>query len=239
MSALGVAPRFGQVEDFLAEDAPRIGEEQQVIVGAADEQIGVGVFVAQFAVVAAAPAAPLRAVRLECGALDVPALGDIDDHILDGDEVFFADVVRQIRDDRAALVAELVAQRFDLFSDLIPQLDLIAQNRLEKADLLEQASVLLVQILPRETRQRREAHIENRLRLRLAERESRHQSVSSVAGLLRSANDADDLVDVIKGDQQPLENMRPSLGFLDLVLGALGHDLFAMLEVIDHRVFQR
>jgi hypothetical protein len=70
-----------------------------------------------------------------------------------------------------------------------------------------------------------EAQVEDGLRLRARELEGVHERLARRVGVGRPADDTDDLVQVVEGDQEALEDVRPGLGLVQLELGPPDDDL--------------
>ena len=87
---LPCGPDVGDLVDLQPVDPAAVGEDQDVGVGGGDEEVGDEVLVLGLHPHAAAPAALLRAVARDRGALDVAGVGDRDRHVLVGDQVLDA-----------------------------------------------------------------------------------------------------------------------------------------------------
>ena len=90
------------------EELAGVGEEQQVVVGAGDEEVLDPVVLLEVGAVEAAPAAALLLVGGDRDPLDVAGVGDGDDHVLFGDQVLDRELALVADDLGAALVAERV-----------------------------------------------------------------------------------------------------------------------------------
>src|SRR5690606_20095939 len=142
--AASVAVELRQVVDLLAVDPPAVREEQQEVVRAAHEQHRVEVVVLGALAGHPAPAAALGPVGGDGRALDVALARERDDHLLLGDQVVLVEVLGEVDDLRAALVAEALLDLEELAADDPPQLALLGEDQLEPRDLLLELAVLLV-----------------------------------------------------------------------------------------------
>src|SRR5690606_8734908 len=201
------ALEFGKVEDALAVDAAPVAVEQQVIVGAAHQQDGVDVVLFALLGGNAAPAARLAAVAGQRGALDVALTRDGDYHRLFGDEVLSVEVLFHVDDLSAPRVTELLADGLQLVADDAPQLGLCSEDQLEASYLLLQFAVLLVDLLALETREPLQAHVEDGLCLHLGETELAHEALARLGPVFRRADQRDDGVEVVEGDEVALEDV--------------------------------
>ena len=206
-----------------------IGEEEHVVVGGRNGQtLDVVLFLQILGV--DAPAAPaLGAVGVHGHSLDVALVGQGEGAGLLLDQVFDVDFVLDFLNLGLPFVAELV-----------PDLDhLAAQNRLEFLfvrqqlqiilDLFFQLVILALELLPVKTLQGFQPHVQNGLRLNVVQFEAIHQTLLGI--VVSRADDVDDLVDVVLGNEQTLQQMRPLLGFFQVIPGAPGENLFLMLEI--------
>ena len=105
-----------------------------------------------------------------------------------------------------ARVAELVAQGGQLVLQDALYLLGVGQQALVVGDALLQLGVFLFQLLAVEALEGLQAHVEDGLGLYLVEAEAGHEVVPRV--VVAAADDADDLVDVVLGDEQALEQVR-------------------------------
>ena len=96
--------------------------------------------------------------------------------------------------------------------------------------VVEQLGELVEDLLPLESGEPLQLHVEDRLRLNLREAELGHQPVARLAGSLRSANQRDHRVEMIERDLEPFEEVVARLGLLQLEFGPAPDDLAAELH---------
>ena len=101
---------------------------------------------------------------------------------------------------------------------------------MEVGDLLLQLLVLRLQLLPVQPLQGLQAHVQNGLGLHVVQPEAAHQVLLGV--VIAGADDADDLVDVVLGDEQTLQQMGALLGLLQVVPGAADDDLLLEGQIL-------
>ena len=152
------------------------------------------------------------------------------------DEVLDINVVLDVLDFRLALVAVLVADGDQLVAQHGLDLFGVGQQLAEVGDALFQLVILVLQLLALEPLQGLEPHVENGLRLHVGEAEALHEVFLRI--VIALADDADDLVDVLLGDEQTLEQMRALERFLEVELRAAHDDLFLEGEVLVENVPQ-
>ena len=119
----------------------------------------------------------------------------------------------------------------ELVPDDFPQPLLRAQDRLQLGDLLLQPMLLLLQLQGRVPGQLAQPQLEDMLRLRFSQVEDRDQPGPCRCGVLCSADDLDDLVDVEDRDQQALHEVKSRLPLVQPVLGTTADHRDAVIEV--------
>ena len=108
---------------------------------------------------------------------------------------------------RAAIVPVLLAHFLQFADDDLHQQLFAAENRAQPLDRLQQLRHLVEDLLPLESGQPLQLHVEDGLRLNLAQRELRDESVTRLGHGLRSADELDDRVEVVERNLQPFENV--------------------------------
>ena len=131
----------------------------------------------------------------------------------------------------AALVAVRLLDLEELLLDEAVDALLVAEDRAQLGDALDQVGVLLADLVGLERGEAGQAEVEDRLRLDLRQLEVRHQLGARRLRIARRADDADDLVDVRQRDEQSLEDVRARLGLAQLVLRAPDDDLALVPDV--------
>ena len=99
--------------------------------------------------------------------------------------------------------------------------------------------MLVFDFLALERSKAAQREIEDRLRLQLRQPELLHQAGTRGLGVLRSANQLDDCVQILQRDQQAVEDVEARLGFLQLESRAAREDNLAMLEERHQHLQQR
>ena len=175
-------------------------------------------------------AALLRGVLVDGHALDVAAVREREHALLLLDEVLDVDVVLDVLDLGLARVAVLVADGDELVAQHALDLFGVGEQLAEVGDALLELVIFVLQLLALETLQGLEAHIEDGLRLHLGETEALHEVFLGV--IIALADDADDLVDVLLGDEQTLKQMCALERFLEVELRAPDDDLLLEGEIL-------
>ena len=150
-----------------------------------------------------APAAPLLGgVGGRGHALDIAPAGEGEDVQLLGDEILEVDLVLHILDLGLAVVAELVGDGLQLLLEDAAHQGRVAQHLQVIGDLFLQLLVFVLQLFPVQTLQGLQPHIQDGLGLDVIQAEALAQPLLGV--VVAGADDMDDLVNVVLGDEQAL-----------------------------------
>ena len=185
---------------------------------------------------AAAPALP--PVGRDGNALDVAGVRDRDDHVLVGDQVLHREVAFLAHYLRAPVVSEPFQQVVQLTLEDVEPLRLGRQDSLQLLDQLADLSELRLQLVDLESGQPGEAHVQDGLALLLRKLEPLAQCGVCGGHVLRLANDLHDLVDVVDGDLEPLEDVLARLRLTQVVLRAPRDDLVAMVDEVPQQLLE-
>ena len=110
-----------------------------------------------------------------------------------------------------------------------------AEDRPQPLDELEHLGVLLDHLLALELRQALEPHVQDGLRLDLAQLELAHQRLAGGVDARRGPDQADHQVEVVERLPEALQDVRALLGAREVVAGAPDHDLPPEVdEVVEH-----
>ena len=233
--AAGRASRLGDLVALQGVDPAPVGEEHDVLVGVDDDQPLHEVLVPGGHAADALAAPVLRPVGALGQTLHIAEVGHGDHHVVGLDQVFNVDLAFQMGQLGAALVGEFVADVAHFLLDDAHEQGLVVQQALQIGDGLFQLLIFLQQPLPFQTGQAGQTHVQNGLRLLVAEGEGLHQARPGRVGIRALLDDLDDFVDVIQRLQQALQNVGPGQRLVQVVLGAAGHDFLLMADVvIDH-----
>ena len=115
----------------------------------------------------------------------------------------------------------------------------VGEDVLELGDELDDREVLVLDLLALEGRQAGEPHVEDRLRLQLGQVEPRHQVRARVLDVGRLADRPDHRVEVVEGDLEALEDVRPGARLAEVELGPPADDLAAMVDVVLEDALER
>ena len=116
---------------------------------------------------------------------------------------------------------------------------LVAEERAELGDALLEIGVLVLDALALEPREGAEPEVEDRLGLELAEPEALHEPRPRLVGVVGRADELDDLVEVVEGDEVALEHVRARERLPQLELRAPGDDLPLEVEVVADELEER
>ncbi len=207
-----------------AVDAPRVGEEQQPVVGCRHEEVLDHVIGAQLSTLDSLASAVLTAVVVDARALDVPASRDRDDHVLFWDQVLDGHIpVIPENDLRAAIIPPLVSDLGQLVDDDLTLPLRLCQDVLVVAYLRLELIVLVVNLLTLQGGESAKLHGQNRVRLELVNIEQPHQAG---LGLIRCGglpDQSDDGIQRVQSLEIAAQNVGAGFCFLQPELRA-SHD---------------
>ena len=132
----------------------------------------------------------------------------------------------------AALVAVALGHGAQLLLDHVHQLLFAGEDGLQLRDALLEVGVFLAQRQNFEVGQPLQPHVQNRLRLRVRQREPLHQRGLGGLGILALSDEGDHLVEVVHRHHQAFEDVGAGERAVQLVAGARGHDVFAVADVV-------
>ena len=115
----------------------------------------------------------------------------------------------------------------------------VGEDVLELGDELDDREVLVLDLLALERGEAGEAHVEDGLGLQLGQVEARHEVVPGDVDVGRLADRLDDRVEVVEGDLEALEDVRPRARLAEVELGPPADDLAAMVDVVLEHAAQR
>ena len=203
-------------------------------MGVRDDQVLDGVLLAGDVADDPLAAAVLAAVRRDRLTLDVAAAGDRDDDVLVGDEVLVGHLAAGVVGDAGpALAGVLLLQLGQLVLDDREDAGRVGEDVLELGDLLDDREVLVLDLLALEGGQAGQSHVEDRLGLEVRQLEPRHQVRLGLLDVGRLADRLDDLVEVVEGDLEALEDVSPGPGLAEVELRAAPDDLAAVVDPVD------
>ena len=235
--ALAVAAGIRQLVGLGAVDPAEVGEEEQPVVRGRGEEVVDHVLAAQRGPAHALAAAPLRAVRVDPGALGVAATGDRDDDVLLGDEVLHRHVTVERHDLRAPVVAELPDDLGELLGDDVALATRLGEDVGEVEDHRLELVVVVDDLLALEGGQAAQLHVEDGLGLHLVDVEQRHQPGARLVDGGRAPDQCDDLVEGVERLEQAAQDVDALLGLAQPVRGAALDDVELVVDPVpDERV---
>src|SRR5581483_3738643 len=219
--------------------APAVGEEQQVRVRRGGEDLRDVVLVAELRARHTPSAASLRAERVGRHRLHVALRRQRDDQVFVVDEVFDVDVAGVEGDLAAAVGGELVADVAELGLDDLAQLLVGLEDRLQLLDRVAQLGDLLLEVDAGQAGQATEGHVEDVLRLHLAELERlRHEPLTRRGAVFGAADQRDHVVDDVERLQQTFADVRLLLRLVEAVLRPAADDLHLVRDVDLERLLE-
>ena len=230
--AAGLAGAHGQLMHLEAVHLAARREEQHIFMGAGDEHLVDDVVFLEAHAGDALAAALLGAVGGHRDTLHVAGVSDGHNHVLIGDEVLDVEVLLGVGDLGAALVAKLAGDLAHLLLDHAEDLLLVRKQILVVGDGAAQAVELLLDLVALQAGEAAELHLKDGRGLLGRKPKALDEARGSLGIRLRRADDGNDLVDVVEGDEVTLEDVRAGLGLLEVEAGAAGHDVDLVIDVV-------
>ena len=112
------------------------------------------------------------------------------------------------------------------------------EDVLQIGDQRHQFVVLSTKLVSFESCELLQTHVQNRPSLNFAELELRHQAVSGFFRRLARTNQCDDFINVVKGNDEALQDVRSLLCLPQIVLRPTHHHFVAMLDVVSHHLLE-
>src|SRR5215471_4301871 len=176
-------------------------------------------------------ATTLVAIGRDRRPLDVARVRNRDRHVFFGDQILDIDLSGfAFEDFRTAIIAVLRLHLFQLVNDDLHQQRLARENRAEPLDRLQQLGELVEDLLPLETSEALQLHVEDRLGLNLRQAEGCDQAVPRFGDGLGRANQLDHLVEMIDRDAQAFEDVVSRLSFPEVELRSPPDDVTPELD---------
>src|SRR6185503_10033701 len=214
--------------------AAAIREDHDVGVGRRDEEMADEILFARAHADPALAAAPLVPVVRDRSPLDVAGVADRDRHVFLGNQVLDPEFAFLRQDLRAPIIPVPVPHRPQLVDDDLHQQLFARQDRQQPFDQFEQLGQFIEDLLALQAGQPLELHVEDGLRLNLAQAELRHQTFPRLGGVFRRPDQRDHRIEMIDGDLQAFEDVAARFGLSQLEFGPPADDLAPELdEVVD------
>lgn len=239
---VGAARGAGALADLIAlePEAPALGgEEHDIVVGGADEELLHKVLLPPRHARNAAAAAPLGAVGVDRLPLEVAEVGEGDDAVLDRDEVLDVHLAAHRHDFGATFVGVFLADLAELLLDDRHDAAVVAEDRLVFRHPFKDRGQLLLDLDPLHAGELAHAHRHDSGRLDIGDGEPFDQVLLRVGHVLRVPDDRDDLVGVVADELEALEDMFALLRLAQVVLRAADDDLALKVDVVGEDLLDR
>ena len=208
------------------------GEEEDIVVRGADEQVFDEVFVLHLMGGDAHAAAALRLVLGGGLALDVARMGHGDDDVFLFDEVGDVDIAVVEGELGLALGREPAADvgkvRLDDVEHALP----VGEDVFQVEDGVLQRFQLLLQLFHFEGGEALQAHLQDGVRLLVGEFKGLHQALAGDVFIRRLLDDGDDFVDIRQRQHQTSHDVRPLFRLGKVETGAADDDFLLMLDIV-------
>ncbi len=216
--------------------AAPIGEEKQIRVRRGHTQVAHEILTPSLHPPGSLTSPALGTVKGKGIALDIPKMGKSDDHILFDDEVFVGNPIHCFDNLRSSGVAKSFHHLTQFIHDHFENPGITAQQIFQVGDLQPQLFQLGDDLLPLHGGQGAQAHFENRLGLALGEPKTLFQLGARRSGIRRSPNQRDDLVQVVQGHHEALEDVSAFLRPGQIVDRPANHDFLPEFDEMTERL---
>ena len=152
--------------------------------------------------------------------LEVAVLGEQHHRALVGDQVDVVEAAFEIEDLGATRRVVAAADRLQLLGDQSKHPIAAGQDVLVIGDLGEQILVLQPDLVRLEGGEAPQLHLQDGIGLHLAQPELIHQALAGRGGVRGGADQGNDRVEVVEGDQQAEQDVVPLLGLAQQIAGA-------------------
>ena len=177
-------------------------------------------------------ATPLGSVRVDRESLHITLVRHGHDHVLLDDQVFDVERPDRVRDLASAIVAVLLRDLCKLVFEDVHADRLGTEDAAQLGDDLADLGQFSLDLFGLESGESSQTHVENRLRLTLGQLEPLLQLGRSDLGVLRGSDELDDLVDIVDGDLEALEDVLAIQRPGQIEFGAPHDDDEAMVDVV-------
>ncbi|VTR65876.1 putative Val start codon [Desulfosarcina cetonica] len=223
-----LAADLGDVVDLAPVHLAEIGEKKKIVMRGSHKQMGHVILILGAHGGLAPAAAPLALIQGDGIAFDVAGIGDRDHHVLFGDHVLDGQLAGVGHDLGAPCVAELPLEDVQFVLDDAQHQLLTAQNLLETGDILEDGIVFRDDLVPLQTGESLQTHVQDGLGLNDRQAEGLHEAVLGFLGGFGSADQLDDGVQVVQGDLETFQDVGPGLGLVQVEARPSDNDLLAV-----------
>ncbi len=186
-----------------------------------------------------ASAPPLGSIGLVSDPLNVPAIGNRDQHVYFGDEILFAHLSSDILDSGAPLIPVPLLELLKIGLDQRKDVTGVGEQGFEAGDLRQDLVVLGLYLLTLERRQASQPHVEDGVGLNQREFKLSPEVGAGAVGRAGLANDRDHLIDIVESNFETLEDVSAVPRPLELELCAASQHFLAMADELLKRPLER
>ncbi len=215
-----------------------VGEEEQVGVGGRVDQMLDHVVLPQLRRLHSPAAATLQPVGSGQHRLHVAAVAHRHDQFVVGDQVLEREIALVRDDPRSARLRVLLANGGQLVFDDRPPASRIGEDGLQFGDQGVDLGQFGTELLGFQGCEPAQRHVEDRVGLNLAEFKALDEGGARLGRVRGAPDDPHDLVDVVDGDDEAFEDVRPGLGLVEPELGPPLDDLHLVIEVVADQLGQ-
>ena len=238
-AALGCTHAFGKFVDLEAVAHALFGKEEHGRVHVSHIDMLDEIFIAGGSALLADSAAGLRTEFGERGTLDISKMGDGDDHILIGVEVFRIELVGAHGNFAAAGISVLRLHLGALIFHDLELESLAAENLDAVGDELLEFVELGLQFLALESCELAETHLDDGLGLGLGETELADQPLAGLVHALGCTDVGDYLIDNVNGFEKAFQDVGALLGLVEVEFSAAHNHLVTEVYEVGDNLLER
>ena len=196
------------------------------------------VFIACFAALCTHSTTSLCAIFNERRTLNITEVRNSDNHWVVGVEVLCVHFLSRILDFGLTLVAKLFTHLNQFIFNHLAASDRIVENVFQECDTLAQFFQLVAELVLLKIGELTQTHFHDSASLSIIEFEAFRQALTRLVGVLTAADDVNHLIDMVRCDNQALQNVSTVECLLQLESCATNHHFVTVIEEVLQNLLQ-
>ena len=226
--------------DLEAVHLTKVGKEQHVIMGGSNKEVLDKIVLFERDALNTLAATLLRAINLNRNALYVASVSDGDNHILFSDKILNVQVLNVLVGDlRTTLVSVTVGNLTELISNNSQNLFLVSEKILVVGNIKSELGNLVNKVLTCQTGEAAQTHLKDCLALDFIQTKALVHALLCLSIILRTADDVDNLVDVINCGQKAFQNVDTLLCLVQVKLSTTAYNINLVINVMTQNLTKR
>ena len=226
--------------DLEAIHLTKVGKEQHVVVGRSNKEVLDKIVLFERDALNTLAAALLRAINLNRNTLYVTCVSNGNNHILFSDKILDVQVLNVlVRDLRTTLISVAVRDLSELISNNSQNLFLMSEKILVVGNIKSELGNLVNKVLTSKTGEAAQTHLKDCLALDFIQTKALVHALLCLSIILRTANDVDNLVDVINCSQKAFQNVDTLLCLVQVKLSTAAYNINLVINVVTKNLAKR